>query len=569
VIIEGTRLGAATDLEGRFTILNIPPGVYVVRASAVGFHPASVTNVRVSVDLTTRVDFELTEATIQLNQDVIVVAQRPIVQKDLTSTSSRVGADQIKAFPVEDVAGLVNLQAGVVEGHFRGGRSGEVLYLIDGIPVTDAYTGGAGLTAENHSIQELEVISGTFNAEYGQAMSGVVNQVTKDGTNTVQATVSVYGGDYVSSRNNLFLDPDSVRSGNLTNGLPPTNKFSRVRPNDVYDVQGSLSGPLFSQDIAFFVSGRLYQNDGYLYGRRIFMPTDSSNFSSNDPSQWYRGATGDNAIVSMNAERRSTLQGKFTFRLGGADKLQLSVMHQGRQWRTYDHRYKYNPDGAYQHTSTAQLVSSTSTFVLSGATFLDAHAAWVSNRENSFVYEDPYDPRFPPYTRKLATGGSAFLTGGAEDLHLHRETRTWIGKVDIVSQTTQEHQLKAGVEGKWYRVWVNNFGIENDQNTNFRPQPVSFGRSEFADTILRPRQLAAYVQDKMEFDDLIINLGVRVDYFDSQAGVLAEQLMLSRPKQTRDASPEFQVSPRFGLAFPITDRGVLHLSYGHFFQVPS
>ncbi|OGU72662.1 MAG: hypothetical protein A3H45_13900 [Ignavibacteria bacterium RIFCSPLOWO2_02_FULL_55_14] len=569
VMIEGTRLGAATDVDGMYTILIVPPGTYVVRASAIGYHPASMTNVKVSVDLTTKADLELTETTIQLNQEVIVVAQRPIVQRDLTSSSAKVDAEQIKAFPVEDVAGLVNLQAGVVEGHFRGGRSGEVLYLIDGIPVTDAYSGGAGITAENHSILELEVISGTFNAEYGQAMSGVVNQVTKEGSRKFQGSVSVYGGDYVSGRDNLFLDPDSARRGNLTNELYPADTYQKLRPNDIADVQASLSGPLIGEDISFFISGRLYNNEGYLYGRRIFLPTDSTDYSSNDPSRWYRGGTGDNAYVPMNPDKRSTIQGKFTFRVSGANKLQLNLMHQDRTWRSYDHRYKYTPDGAYRNTSTARMASGTMTSTVGEATFLDLHAAWISNRENMFVYEDPYDTLFPVYTRRLSTGGSAFFTGGAEDLHLHRETQTVIGKADLLSQPTQQHQIKMGVEGKWYRVWVNNYGIQNDQSTNYRPQPVYFGRSEFASVVLSPRQFAAYVQDKMEFDDLIVNVGIRVDHFDSQARILTDQLTLSRPKQTKAAPFEFQASPRFGLAFPITDRGVLHLSYGHFFQIPS
>jgi hypothetical protein len=171
IIVDGTKTGASTDIDGNYNILNLSPGVYSLRASAIGYRPVTVSQIKVSIDLTTRIDFSLSDVTVELGQEVLIVAQRPIVQKDLTSTSSKISADQIKAFPVEDVAGLVNLQAGVVEGHFRGGRSGEVLYLIDGIPVSDSYSGGAGVSAENQSIQELEVISGTFNAEYGQAMS--------------------------------------------------------------------------------------------------------------------------------------------------------------------------------------------------------------------------------------------------------------------------------------------------------------------------------------------------------------------------------------------------------------
>lgn len=568
IVVESTKLGAPTDFNGNYFILNVPPGTYTLRASAIGYHSVAVTDVKVSVDLTTTIDFKLTEATVQLNQEVVIVAQRPIVQKDLTSTSSKVSADQIKAFPVEDVAGLINLQAGVVEGHFRGGRSGEVLYLIDGIPVTDSYSGGAGVTVENQAIQELEVISGTFNAEYGQAMSGVVNQITKDGTEKFSATVSVYAGDYVSGRDNKFLNPDSVRHGDMRTPLQPTDNYNHITLTDIYDFQGTLSGPIVGSDITFFLTGRHYSNNGFLYGRRIFLPTDSANFSSNNPLQWYRGASGDNAFVPMNNETRTTLQGKITVRAFESDKIRFSYLGQWRKWRNYDHRYKYTPDGAFKNFSTGTLASVNYVSVIDAGTFWEANAAMFINKEESYVYEDPFDPQYPINTRKLQATGDAFLTGGAEDVHFSRELRYSLLKGDVVSQITNHHQLKTGFEGKVYRLWINNFGIRNDQFTNFKPQPVYFGRSDFANVIVRPLQGSLYIQDKMEYESFIVNIGLRFDYFDSKAKILAEQLKLSRVASQKPAESEFQISPRFGLAFPITDRGVLHLSYGHFFQIP-
>ena len=495
IIIDGTKSGASTDIDGNYNILNIAPGVYALRASAIGFQSVTVTQIKVSVDLTTRIDFTLSDETIQLNQEVLIVAQRPIVQKDLTSSSSKVSADQIKALPVEDVAGLVSLQAGVVEGHFRGGRSGEVLYLIDGIPVSDSYSGGAGVSAENQSIQELEVISGTFNAEYGQAMSGIVNQVTKDGTEKFHASVSAYSGDYVSGRKNMFLNPDSARRGNLTTPKQPTDNFNRISPIDIYDLQGTLSGPIIGSDVTFFLSGRKYSNDGYLYGRRIFNPNDSANFSSNDPSQWFRGATGNNQYASMNFEHRYTMQGKITIRAFGSDKFRFSYLGQQRDWKDYNHQYKYNPDGAYKNFSSGTLASINYVNVLSSETFSDLNIAWYRTKEESYVFEDPSDPKFPVYTRKIQSSGSAFLTGGAEDIQFHRELRYWLGKADFVSQIDNRNQIKVGFEGKVYRLWINNFGILNDQTTNFTARPVYFGRSEFASVMFHPIQGSFYAQD--------------------------------------------------------------------------
>lgn len=549
VLVEGTKLGASTDIEGRYAIINIPPGTYTLAVSLIGYHPTRTTLVKVSVDLTTTINFELKESSVAIGEEITVVAERSMVQKDLTSTSAKVTAEQIKAYPVENVSALINLQAGVVEGHFRGGRSGEVLYMIDGIPVTDAYSGASGITAETNAIQELEVMSGTFNAEYGQALSGVVNQITKDGTDRFLADLSVYTGDYLSGNKRLFQN------------------IGRVRPQDTYNIEGNMSGPLFP-GATFFLSARLYYNDGWLYGKRIFLPTDSSNFSSNDPSQWYIQRSGDGSYVPMNPDRRWTTQAKITVTLFGDDKLRLNLLHQQNEFRRYDHRYKYNPDGTYYNFGKGSLAGITYTKVLSAASYFEVSGAWFSNREDSYVLEDPLDPRFPPYTRKLATGGSAFLTGGAEDLHLHRESRYLGAKLDFISQITAEHQIKTGVEMKAHRLWIHNFGIRNDQSTGFKPQIVQFGRSQFAHQILRPMQVAAYLQDKMEFQDFIVNLGVRFDYFDPKAQVLLQQLRLGKSPVLGDAATESQVSPRIGISYPITDRGVLHLSYGHFFQIP-
>ncbi|MBM2841545.1 MAG: Outer rane receptor protein, mostly Fe transport [Bacteroidetes bacterium] len=550
ILIDGTKLGAATEVDGQYIIINVPPGIFSLTASSLGYQTSRITNVRVSVDLTTHIDFELKESAIQMNEEIVTVAQRPMIQKDLTSSSSKVSAEQIKAYPVEDVAALVNLQAGVVEGHFRGGRSGEVLYMIDGIPVTDAYSGNAGLSAETNSIQELEIISGTFNAEYGQALSGVVNQVTKDGGEKLTGDVSVYTGDYVSPRKSLYQN------------------IGNVRPSDIYNIEASAGGPVIGlPDVTFFVSGRLYHNDGYLYGKRTYLPVDSSDYSSDDPSRWYREKTGDNAFVPMNSDKRATLQGKLSFSLFGSDKLRLQFLHQQSDFRRYDHRYKYNPDGTYSNFVRGNLASINYTSVFSKSTFLETNAAWFSNREKSYVYEDPFDPRLIPISRRPTAGGSSFLTGGAEPFHRDRESRYLSLKGDLVSQITFEHQIKIGVEGKVHRIWIHNFIIRNDQTTGYKPVPYDVGNSELAHTTLRPRQYAAYVQDKMEFEDFIVNLGVRFDYFNPKANALAEPLTLVK-LVTTPARSESQVSPRIGISYPITDRGVLHLSYGHFFQVP-
>ncbi len=179
VVITGTSIGGVTDVDGYYHILNVPPGTYSVQASFIGFATVTTQNVRVVQDQTSTVNFELREETIE-GEEVVIVAERPIVEMDRTTTTSVIDAEQLEVLPVTNVRDAINLQAGVVDGHFRGGRTGEVTYLVNGVPITNAFSKDAAFDIEQNMVESLEVISGVFNAEYGQATSGVVNIVTKD-----------------------------------------------------------------------------------------------------------------------------------------------------------------------------------------------------------------------------------------------------------------------------------------------------------------------------------------------------------------------------------------------------
>ncbi|MCZ6701800.1 MAG: TonB-dependent receptor, partial [Ignavibacteria bacterium] len=182
ITIGGTNLGAATDIDGNYVILNIPPGKYNIKAQYIGYQSVLVENVSVSIDLTTTIDFELSESAVEL-EEVVVQGVQGLLKKDITSSQSSVTSDQIESLPVSELDDIIQLQAGVTRDadggfHIRGGRTTEIAYWVNGISITDAYDNSRGIQIDNNSIQELQVISGTFNAEYGNAMSGIVNTVT-------------------------------------------------------------------------------------------------------------------------------------------------------------------------------------------------------------------------------------------------------------------------------------------------------------------------------------------------------------------------------------------------------
>jgi outer membrane receptor protein involved in Fe transport len=197
VIITGTSMGAASNLNGEYFILNVPVGTYTMTASMMGYTPLAVQNVQVSADLTVIIDFPLEETQLDIVKEVVVVAERPIVERDVTSSSTRLSGSDIERMPVTTFTDVVANQAGAVETggafsgglHIRGGRDNEVVYVVDGVVANDPVYMQRGVNIETNAIAEMSVISGGFNAEYGEAMSGIVNIITKEGTPNYGGTI--------------------------------------------------------------------------------------------------------------------------------------------------------------------------------------------------------------------------------------------------------------------------------------------------------------------------------------------------------------------------------------------
>lgn len=579
VLIPGTTFGATTDVSGNYFIINLPPATYQLKASAVGYTAVTVSDVKVFVDQTTKIPFQLRVEAVQIGE-VEVVAERPIVQKDLTSTMTTVTSEQLAALPVEDIATMINLQAGVVEGHFRGGRSNEVKYLIDGLAVNDVFSGNAALQPEVNSVQEVEVLSGTFNAEYGEALSGVVNQVTKIAGDKYSGEFSAYTGNYLTTRTDIFPHSDYLSP------LGRFNNFEKTTP--VHNFEGSLSGPVVQGNgfLKFLVSGRYYYDEGYIYGRRIFNTRDSSYYAKDNPEQWVVVSTGDGRVVPMNYNERYTLQGKLSLDIGNAKGVTIQSLYQNQNYRVYDHQFRLDPDGDYKRQQTSFLCNVNYNHVLSEASFIDVNASVFESDYTQGVFDDAVDDEGnihvtggyvnPDLLRTL--GANTFLTGGTENWHFSHRTDTYTGKIDLTDQITHTHQIKAGAEAKFHMLRYQDYQVHIDASTDFRPllpAPGSFDYNTYAN---HPFQLAAFIQDKIELDYLVVNVGVRWDYFqpDGETLINLENIAvldtMAPPypgKFFRKAHTKSQLSPRIGLSYPITDKGAVHISYGHFFQIPA
>ncbi len=186
VTVVGTTLGAAADLKGNYFILNVPPGIYSVRASVIGHSPVVQSNVRVNIDLTTTVDFKgnfaLQEEAIQAGE-VTIVAERPVVQPDISANVANVSSLELESLPRTDVREVIDLQAGIEPGLVvRGGGLSQLNFQIDGVSLRDGRDNQPFTGVSFTAIDEFQVQTGGFNAEYGNVRSGLINVVTREGS---------------------------------------------------------------------------------------------------------------------------------------------------------------------------------------------------------------------------------------------------------------------------------------------------------------------------------------------------------------------------------------------------
>ena len=648
IVVEGSNMGDASDMEGDYNIINLPPGSYTLVVSMMGYKKTRVENIRVKIDMTTTQNITLQPEVIA-GEEVTIVAERPLVRLDMTSALSSVSSEEIGNLPVQEVRDVLELQAGIVRSgnalHIRGGRAGEVAYWVDGVATTDVYSGGMGVNVENAAIEELQVVSGTFNAEYGQAMSGIINIITKEGAEKYSGMVRGYVGDFVSSADEYKVmkrvtpieDPNTGATAVVAETENPLSGF-----NPTYNAEASLSGPIpgLGDKVTFFANGRFFKTDGHLYGKQWFTPL---------------GSPGDSSTVPLNPYQRSSLQAKLSWHATKSIKATFNAFWNA--WendRTFSKNWKYVPDSRPRQFGSAMSNILSINHVLSQNTFYEIRLNRFSNEYKSYLYKDPYaapkylvwvaedtakgilshsfDPNTPEGEKELqmlrdlrmpfnyypdpngplgyihpdsisAPSSFSFNKVGTAMNHFERSTAYWIGKFDLTSQLNDVHQIKVGAEFREHELTLDSYSIRPKLSESggeivpFQPD-VPPASSIYHDVYNRkPKELSAYIQDKIELKEIILNLGVRFDYFDANSVKIVDpsdpniyspfkaEHIYKNPDAPEDerveytpderrsfmhekVDPKMQLSPRLGIAYPITDQGVIHFSYGHFFQIP-
>jgi len=634
IMIENTGLGTATDLKGDYVILNIPPGKYNVTIRMIGYEVKKYENIRISIDKTTRL-FSTLDIKAVKGQEIIVNATRPLIDFDKTNSEAIVTSEELDIMPIEDVADVIKLQGGVTQDagggiHIRGGRSSEVAYLVDGVSVTDAYDGAIAVNIENANIQELQVISGTFNAEYGKAMSGIVNIVTKDGSDKFESYLQIYSGDHQSD-DNIYKD---LRSYNITNDK---------------NITMNLSGPIIKQKLNFFISARSYVSDGWLNGLQTFtmygdtIHTDNNSngyFDSTDTKKepYYR---------SMNWRDKYSIQTKLTYKLNPKLILRLNSIVSNEEWQNYDHYSQMSQEGQNTNYAGGNFIGLKLSQSFSSRTFYDININQSVHDYNSYLYNDPIDKRYitpdhlfwrnvsgaitPDLSEKYGMGLNffpqyTFSRWGVNTGRFFRRTTTNSFKWDLTSQINKYNQIKLGFEFQQHLLEQDGYALldssQSDQIfTPSIPEKNSFNRTTYE---FDPVDGSFYIQDKIEYGDMIINAGIRYEYFDPRSyipnnihepyiknprnpaldslsmedrenlnwgsvmytvedsignpitytyadyyqGFGNQENLYQKTGWWKNTTVKNQISPRLGIAYPISDRGVVHFSYGYFFKIP-
>jgi len=652
IMIVGTTLGAATDTEGNYFIVNLSPGIYSVQATSMGYEKLVQTDVRVITDHTTTLNFNLKSTVIE-GAEVVVVAEREIVKKDVSSSVIVADVDQVEEVPfVRDIEQYINMQAGIENDLIRGGGLDQTSFMVDGLVVVDNRTNQPIMSVNLSTIQEISIIKGGFNAEYGNVRSGLINIVTKDpSSESWHASVDVrmsparlkHSGASMFSPDNFYLRPyldpavcwvgtkngdwDEVKqkenlefdgwnaySEKLLADSDPTNDRTPQECRDLFlwnhRAEGSAAlgqeegeyghKPDWNMDVSFsgpvpFIGkklGKLSFLTSYKTNWELFaLPTSRDYFKE------------DNAYLKLTSHLSSSMKvsvegfyGKVNTvarsREGGSDNSYISnsmdIFNSNAFFGEEAHKVWWWPNALVPFDIYRGMVGATFDHVISPSTFYNVRISQVhvKNHAGAWGPEDyrdtttvryfgstPVDER--PYGFWIGTGqpiqqqdGSTYNAegGGHRD---YGEANTFNLKFDLTSQINQTNQLKAGFEFTYDDIHTHY--ERNRYESAWEDRKVVWDHYPF--------RLGAYVQDKIEFEGMIANVGVRLDWNEPNTDWFTvdpyskyftpkfkNQLVSDAPQEP--AEGHLQISPRLGISHPISENVKLYFSYGHFYSMP-
>jgi outer membrane receptor for ferrienterochelin and colicin len=497
--------------------------VYDVRFSIVGYATVVVTDVTILPDLRTRVDVEMEEASIEI--DVVEVrAQRPLIQRDLAATAFSIGEIKIEKLPITAFQEVLALQPGTtVEGNVRGGKTNEVFFLVDGLPVQDVLGGGLGTSLPKSSISGLTIHTGGFDAEYGNALSGVVNVITKTGGARHQIGIRAERDQWL---------PTSIAQ--------QTDKAT--------EVEVSAGGPIITERLSYFSATTFLASDTRWW-------QDFQHFFSSPISKELMGFAKVEYLPSSTV------------------RLTTQALYSLRSWRDYEFSWRFNLNGlparqrnAYRLAAIiSHTLSDNSYYTLSLSRFYQRNR--INDKPKDALSLQSYEYDF--YLR--------YIVAGERNWWADAEQVVYTLKADFTTHLDKLHLLKIGAE-------FNQYAITSDL-VKYEPQTTYFGKPIVDAPLLNysnsyrywPRSGSVYVQNKVQLvkDGSNLTVGLRWDFLDPTAERPLVEFIPVSPREfeqrvagTVRATVKHQVSPRISFAGPVGPSSFFFVNFGHYFQFP-
>lgn len=654
VLIEGTSIGAATNIEGYYVITNIQPGFYSLRVSMVGYTPQIIQNVQVRIDQSTEINVELSSETIGIDE-VVVLADIPVVRQDVSSSVVNLNIREIENLPVVSVESIIGLQAGVQGLSIRGGGSDQTAFVVNGITMRDERNNTPYTAISFTSIEEVQVQTGGFNAEYGNIRSGLINVVTKEGKKD-RYNFSFLGryrpagrkhfGDAANSPNSYWIRPyidndvawTGTDNGNWdiytqrqyqsfeggwnrvsqvlladddpNNDLTPEAAqrlflWQHRRQVDIdnfdFDVDMNLSGPVpGGEQLGNLRFAASYRQTREMY----FIPLSDDAYRdfnghlklTSDVGQGMK-LSFDGMYGEQTGTNSSRAGGPGIFRSddGIASQLDLRSGASYLDARIYATDY-WNPTIIYTNSvgfKFTHAISSNAFYEVIGSRIGREYSTFTGEPRYFYEYDENgnitgfsdvtdssrgvviggnfYDMSpFGYYSGSGGGIGSTMNMGlGFSNSRDSSVVNTYSLRFDYANQLDKYNYIKTGFEFNYTENLVNYALIEPSL-------PTSNAISSWAKF---PKKLGLYVQDKLEFEGMIANLGIRLDVldpggdwyvFDPYNNALsgAQSANLDVLLEKRPVKTQVDISPRLGVAFPITVNSKLYFNYGHFRTTP-
>lgn len=519
ILVAATRQGTVTDTLGRYRIHNIRAGTYDVQVSMIGYRQVVTSGVLVLPDRRADLDVQLPESPIQM-QAMEVTLERKLIERDVTGTAYRIDAGGLTDLPVDSFHDVIGLQPSTtVEGNIRGGKVRETIYLVDGLPVQDVIKGGAGAELPLSAISQMTIQTGGFDAEYGDALSGVVNVISKSGGDHHEVSVrlakdDVFGGKEVSHRDELEL---------------------------------TASGPLGSSKLSYFSASSIVLTD----------------------TPWWQDAR-----LFFDSPVRKELNGlaKIDLRSQHRGRLTAELIYSLQRWRDYEFSWRYNLDGlpprqrdSYRAALLWTQAVSKHTAVSASLSHFSVHAR-IGEGSKADMDLTPFDYDF--YL--------LYITSGSRAWWADQRQRSYTAKADVTHQLRKRHIVKAGAELKQYDIDADLLRLQPQTTFFGRPQVFAPQLNYSTRYHYYPRAGSAYIQDRIEgVNKTTLSFGVRLDFLDPRAQRPAVELVPTTAEQYAEsvtgftpARVKYHVSPRLGASFPLSDRSVFFVNFGEYVQFP-